>query len=231
MSGGIFLIQQDALVEMTGQPYEAEKILQDLIAKYPDLLAGDQINAVEPRRWLLIGPEVGLAPDADTGDRWSVDHLFLDQDAVPTIIETKQSSNTDIRRKIVGQMLEYAANATAYWSIEKLRLRFEAGADPEARLMEFLNGSKEPEEFWQHAGDNLRAGRMRLIFVSDQIPPELQRIVEFLNSADEPMRRVCCRGETVRRPGSARPRAACRRSKRRHHPSQVYNHKRRAPVG
>jgi hypothetical protein len=32
----------------------------------------------------------------DGGGRWSVDHLFLDQDAVPTIVEVKRS--TDPRR-------------------------------------------------------------------------------------------------------------------------------------
>jgi hypothetical protein len=68
-----------------------------------------------------VGREAAL-PDADdaTG-RWSVDHLFLDQDAVPTLVEVKRSSDTRIRREVVGQMLDYAANRVVYWPLDQLR--------------------------------------------------------------------------------------------------------------
>jgi hypothetical protein len=33
---------------------------------------------------------------------------------------------------------------------------------------------------------NLQAGRIRLIFIADEIPPELRRVVEFLNSQMDP---------------------------------------------
>ena len=33
---------------------------------------------------------------------------------------------------------------------------------------------------------NLQAGRVRLVFVADEIPPELRRVVEFLNSQMDP---------------------------------------------
>ena len=49
-------------------------------------------------------------------DRGSLDHLFLDQDAVPTLVEVKRSENTQIRREVVGQMLDYAANGVMFWS-------------------------------------------------------------------------------------------------------------------
>jgi hypothetical protein len=61
-----------------------------------------------------------------SGNRWSVDHLFLDQDAIPTIVEVKRSSDTRIRREVVGQMLDYAANAVVYWAVEAIRAEFEA---------------------------------------------------------------------------------------------------------
>src|ERR1700676_3122460 len=115
MSGGIFLIQgNDELVEMKEQPYDTEAVLQELLAKYPNLLAGDQMDATAPRRWLLISREMGVPGEEDGSDRWSLDHLFLDQDAIPTLIEVKRSSDTRIRREVVGQMLDYAANAVVY---------------------------------------------------------------------------------------------------------------------
>jgi hypothetical protein len=105
MSGGIYLIQDDgALVEMTQQPYDSEALLQELLAKYPNLLAGDQMDAV-PRKWLLVSREMGVPSEEDGANLWSLDHLFLDQDAIPTLIEVKRSSDTRIRREVVGQMV------------------------------------------------------------------------------------------------------------------------------
>ena len=67
--------------------------------------------------------------------RWSVDHLFLDQDAIPTIVEVKRSRDTRIRREVVGQMLDYAANAVVYWPVETVRAEFEANhEDPQQPL-------------------------------------------------------------------------------------------------
>lgn len=130
MSGGIYLVQGDGqLVEMTDQDYASEDRLQVLLAKYPNLLAGDQIDSNELRRWLLVSREVSLASEEDGAGRWSVDHLFLDQDAIPTIVEVKRSTDTRIRREVVGQMLDYAANAVVYWPVDALRSRFEEGRE------------------------------------------------------------------------------------------------------
>lgn len=61
MSGGIYLIQDDGqLVEMTGQRYDSEALLQELLEKYPNLLAGDQIDSAVPRRWLLVSREMAV---------------------------------------------------------------------------------------------------------------------------------------------------------------------------
>ena len=43
---GIFVIQHDGgLVEMTEASYDSEDLLQELLAKYPKLLAGDQMES------------------------------------------------------------------------------------------------------------------------------------------------------------------------------------------
>ncbi len=189
MSGGIYLIRDDGeLVEMNERGYDTENLLQELLAKYPNLLAGDQIDDAAPRRWLLVSREMSLASEEDGAGRWSVDHLFLDQDAVPTIVEVKRSTDTRIRREVVGQMLDYAANGVVYWPVERLQAQFEAGReDHEQALTGLLEDAETgPEEFWQKVKTNLQAGKVRLIFVSDRIPDELRRIVEFLNEQMNP---------------------------------------------
>lgn len=187
MNPGIFLIQDtEELIEMVEQTYESEKLLQTWLAQYPALLVGNQIDTKEPKRFLLIEQECGVPAREAGADRWSIDHLFIDQDAMPTIVEVKRSNDTRIRREVVGQMLDYAANATEHWRVGHMRERFVAncqqrGVDAAKRLREFLGDNVDPEEFWERANRNLQERKLRLLFVADVIPTELQRIVEFLN--------------------------------------------------
>jgi hypothetical protein len=58
-----------------------------------------------PRRWLLVSREVGVPLQEEGAGQMSLDHLFLDQGAVPTLVEVKRGSDTRIRREVVGQML------------------------------------------------------------------------------------------------------------------------------
>jgi hypothetical protein len=192
LNRGMFLLRDDdELIEMQERAYDSEALLQGLLAKYPNLLAGDQMDGGAPRRWLLIAREMALPGEQGGAGRWAVDHLFLDQDAIPTVVEVKRSTDTRIRREVVGQMLDYAANAVVYWPIETIRATFEAtcsdqARDPARELANFLGDEIEAEGFWQRAKTNLQAGRVRLVFVSDEIPPELRRVVEFLNQQMDP---------------------------------------------
>ena len=192
MGGLIYLILVDGqLTEMTEQQYESEELLQVLLAQYPNLLSGDQINQVAPRRWLLISREAPIPGEEGGSGRWAVDHLFLDQDGIPTLVEVKRSTDTRIRREVIGQMLDYAANAVAYWPVEQLQARLEStcqkqGQEADQVLSEFLDPDADPAEFWGRVKTNLQAGKVRMLFVADKIPPELQRVVEFLNEQMDP---------------------------------------------
>ena len=90
------------LVEMTEETYNSEDLLQGLLAQYPNLLAGDQMDSTEPRLWLLVSREAPLASKVDGSGRWLVDHLFLDQDAIRTIVEVKRSTDTRIKWEVGG---------------------------------------------------------------------------------------------------------------------------------
>ena len=173
---------------MNEEPFPLEDDLQELVARHPKLLSGEQIDPEDPRRWILIGREQGI-PDTDEGGyRWAVDHLLIDQDAIPTLVEVKRSTNSQVRREIVGQMLDYAAHASRHWNVAEIRQRFEDGVQPDCRstdeaLGQLLqpDGELDADEFWQRVETNLRAARLRLLFVTDGMPDELTRIVEFLN--------------------------------------------------
>ena len=130
-----------------------------------------------------------MPAETDGGGRWSLDHLFLDQDGIPTFVEVKRSTDTRIRREVIGQMLDYAANGVAYWPVESIRAMYEArvqaaGLDAVATLAEFLGPSSDPEALWASVKVNLQAGRVRLVFVADEIPPQIRHELKKLEQRD-----------------------------------------------
>ena len=98
------------LEPLTEQRFDTEELLQELIGEHPELLAGDQMRPNDPLRWILITREMPI-------EGWAVDHLLVDQHARPTLVEVKRGSNREIRRSIVGQMLDYAATAASTQSM------------------------------------------------------------------------------------------------------------------
>ena len=187
----IFIVgdNRDNLIALEEASYATEAVLQLLLAKYPDLIPGDQIDPESPRRWLFVAREIGIPGEENGSGRWSLDHLFLDQDGIPTFVECKRASDTRARREVVAQMLEYAANGLEYWKIEDLRRVADEtarsrGALLESEIASMLGESEDEadlEGYWQNVEDNLKKRRVRLVFVSDSTPKELRRLVEFLN--------------------------------------------------
>ena len=186
----IYLLNEEQELELLyGTPFAQEDDLQRLIERHPELIDGEQIDPANPRRWILVAREVGIPDAPGAANRWSIDHLLIDQDAVPTLVEVKRSADTRIRREVVGQMLDYAAHASETWSIDDIRQFFEEGArdrgwNPETKLIDLLQpaGELDAGAFWDRVAANLQIKRLRLLFVADRIPDELKCIVEFLTS-------------------------------------------------
>lgn len=179
----IFLIDGDNnLTSLTQSDYDSEALLQELLADHPQLLGGDQIGSQVARRWLFVAREVGVPDQEGAGGRWSLDHLFLDQDAIPTLVEVKRASDTRIRREVVGQLLDYAANGLKYWPVEQLQsLLASRTGDADAALIEAFGDETDTAAYWTALRTNMADGRVRLLFVADKIPDELLAVVEFLN--------------------------------------------------
>ena len=182
------LNEQGELEPMREEPFDLEDNLQELVAGHLELLSGERINPDSPRRFILVDREQGIADIIGGSNRWALDHLLIDQDAIPTLVEVKRSANSQIRREIVGQMMDYAAHATQTWNVSDIRHAFErrveaAGQDPDIVLAELLQSEEEPDAdaFWRQVETNLRSARLCLLFVADGIPDELTRVVEFLN--------------------------------------------------
>ena len=181
MKHSIFVQNENgALVEMRESGFESEDIFQELLEKYPQLLAGNQIDENNPRKWIFIAREMGVPAKENGGAQWSLDHLFIDQDAIPTFVEVKRSTDTRIRREVVGQMLDYAANGIKYWGIDQIKEKYELCGKP--ALADIGIEPENEDLFWSNVDANLRSGKLRLLFVADEIPETLKCIIEFLNN-------------------------------------------------
>jgi hypothetical protein len=188
---GVFVLtDEDNLVPMAAAHFATEDDFQRLLARFPELLSGDETpSAANHHRWLLIKREKAVPSEDGGAGRWSIDHLFVDEEGIPTLVEVKRQTDTRIRREVVGQMLDYAANAVVYWPIDQLKIDFAERCalekeNPDERIQDHLG--VEADTFWQKVKINLELGRIRMLFVADKIPTELRRIVEFLNKQMSP---------------------------------------------
>jgi len=187
----VFLMQGSTMTVLEQRPYEKEEMLQQALADFPEVIAGPMTVGDNVASLLLIKRELG-GPRGDGGAAaFSLDHLFIDTDAVPVLVEVKRSCDTRVRREVVGQMLDYVANAVAYWPVAELRQALDlssmamGGPTGEELVSDFTSGL-DVEDFWRQVEVNLRSGRVRLIFVADVLPPELVRVIEFLNEQMSP---------------------------------------------
>lgn len=180
----VFVLGQ-GLQALEPTAFETEEEFQELLARHPRVLDFGSLADGQPLRLVLVAREMGVSTSAESGPAYWLDHLFVDADGVPTLVEVKRASDTRIRREVVGQMLDYAANGARYWPAPLLQRSFEETCAADGRSLDEayreLLADRAPEDFWAVVEERLSAGQMRLLFVADRIPVELRAIVEFLN--------------------------------------------------
>lgn len=187
MSDKVFVLSNEkVLTHMTRVGFESEDVFQSLLAEHPEILGGTDAGVP-----LLVSREQGIADSAVGGSRWSVDHLYLDRRGVPILVEVKRATDSRARREVVAQMLDYASHAVSHWRVDHIQSAFREtcsrrGEGSEDVLAAFLTTDMPAESFWKAVEANLRAGRIRMLFVADEVSSELRRIVEFLNEQMRP---------------------------------------------
>lgn len=178
------------LVELGPGSYRDEDDLQRFIADHPELLASTLADPEESAPWLLVQRELNIVmEEGDDRTRWSLDHLFIDADGEPTLVEVKRSSDPRARREVVAQMLDYAASFRHVWTADSLRGQWASQSDgtgvdsSDDAMDDFLSGTRfeDADAFWSQVQTNIEGNRLRLLFVADGFGPHLVRIIEYLN--------------------------------------------------
>lgn len=189
MSDYVFFQTDTGFRSLQHVPFALEDDLQQLLNASPELISVERGPDKAANRLLLVRHEAPVADRITSQARWSLDHLFIDEDCVPTLVESKRARNPEVRREVVGQLLEYAAQAWTSWTTDEIVgwiQETHAGQSIPDLLTRLLNEPSDLRSVAEAVAANLRAGRMRLIFVADGVPDELQAIVEFLNAKTAP---------------------------------------------
>lgn len=159
-------------------------------AGFPDEDTLHRLVEQEPRllplsgtpRLVVLGREVAL------GSGYA-DLVGIEPSGRPVIIEVKLSRNAEARRAVVAQALAYAAylHRLSPSELERdvlgphLRLRGQ-GSLAAAVAADDQEGDFDPQAFADAMASDLAAGRVRIVFVLDEAPPELVRLVGYLEA-------------------------------------------------
>lgn len=145
--------------------YENEASLQQLIAEHPSLIPGVGERAVACREF-----SSGVGP---------ADVVILDESGELTLVECKLTTNPQIRREIVGQVLDYASRL---WGmrVDEFEATWRRASKSEVSPLPAFDA--EGAETRERLAENLEAGRMRLVLAVDKVNDDLKRIVEYLNT-------------------------------------------------
>ncbi|MDX3262859.1 hypothetical protein PV336_27135 [Streptomyces sp. MI02-2A] len=152
----VFVLGAD-LQALEPAAFETEAEFQELLARHPRMLDFGSLADGRPLRLVLVAREMGVATSTDGAPAYWLDHLFVDADGVPTLVEVKRANDTRIRREVVGQMLDYVANGARYWPGVLLQRSFEETCAADGRPLEeaygeFL-GDRSRQEFWAEVED------------------------------------------------------------------------------
>jgi hypothetical protein len=105
----------------------------------------------------------------------------------PVIVEAKLWRNPDARRKVIGQILDYAKelsrwNYDTFDAAVRRARRAEDGPSPKglAEIAGFAPGSPEAARFFDAISQSLRRGDLLLLIVGDGIREGVGAITEFL---------------------------------------------------
>ena len=150
---------------LTGFALESE--LQGLLYEHPHLLPGVGEPAVACREF-----QSGVGP---------ADVLVLHGDGELIITECKLASNPQIRREIVGQVIDYASRI---WRMPMGV--FEAQWTQRTGVSPFAAFGDQAGAVRERLATNLDDGRFTIVLAVDGINEDLRRMVEYLNGATRP---------------------------------------------
>lgn len=169
-----------------GKSYRDEAQLQSFLAEYPGMIPFEDVSEEIPHPRVMLR-EVGLPGSGST------DIVGVDEEGGISILECKLATNPEVKRKVVGQVLEYAA---FLWrkpygfldDVSRLRLEKPLAEAMKAALKDELLQDWSEADFVEAVSDRLQSGDFRIIVAVDAINDELRRTIEYLTEGPSRLR-------------------------------------------
>ena len=158
---------------------QAEAELQAMLVQSPYLIAIDEIRDGAPPLVLAVS-EFGLPGSGRT------DVLAFSADGDIAIVECKLAANPESKRKVIGQILEYAAYlwGSTYEEVDN-RIQRVRNENLAGLVETAVAGEWEEEGFRSGVQRALEAGAFSLIVVVDEINEELRRTIRYINDCSQ----------------------------------------------
>ena len=110
-----------------------------------------------------------------------IDLLFVDGNGLPIVVEVKLARNSEARREVVAQAIDYISSLTEL-TVDELDEK--VGGKLEDAIQDLSEGDDSKFDLiWKSVGTDLRGGQARLIVAMDSATAGLQRIFGFLARA------------------------------------------------
>ena len=157
-----------------------EDWIQQLCYDHPNSLP---INEFEPS----FANNISICRELTTPSG-SCDLIYLNENGFITIGECKLWRNPEARRKVVGQILDYAKDI-AQWNYQQfesacLKAR-NKGEDSLFEIMQTYFPDLEEHEFIDSVQNNLNRGRFLLLIIGDGIRENMEDLVDYLQSYNQ----------------------------------------------
>jgi len=159
-----------------GRGTHDENWLQELIHDQPSILP---VADIEPG----FGEPLSLAREVPCG-HGIIDNLYLTPSGDIVLVETKLWHNSQMRREVVAQALDYVSALTSM-SYEQFEQAAARGMGAPARLFDLVADHPEALDepgFIDAVAGNLRRGRMLVLVLGDGIRTETEALSDLLQS-------------------------------------------------
>lgn len=158
---------------------KGEVELQNLLAESPSLIPVDEIRE-EVSHFVFAVHEFGLPGSGST------DVLAFNPSGDIAIIECKLATNPESKRKVIGQIFEYAAYLwnMSYEEVDS-RVQRLKGKGLWDSVAEVVKEGWDEESFRSGVKQSLESGSFILIIAVDEINEDLKRTVRYLNECSK----------------------------------------------
>lgn len=159
MARKMYVINESATpMRVCESAYAGEGELEELICNHPKLVS---VSEGMSKEVLFVGSQINLGG-------LTMDSLFVTENGVPILAETKLSNNAEIKRDIISQLLVYSVNVSEVLTAQNMKKWFVENNASNTELLERFNNP----DFWATAEQHINHSHFYLAFVADHFSGE-----------------------------------------------------------